>query len=468
MYKKIKKQNGEKFAQVLRDFHNGILEIPDINVILRHAGREAEPLLPYLMSMLSSNDDTPSAPASLDPIALLDQAGYKAFHADTLEKQNSIKHYFKKSELLCTFNNSARYKDYHMIHAIKKNVDSIKREDFNGKEKREDAYGTSVISIQMLKNGGFISIKNRYNHTVSACDNTFNSNPDNIIDGLSKSLKEHFNVDFSATKAPLPEHFLPIRGQIFKYHQEINNIYYGDQSWAQDGTIHEVNKSMGDALFDGFLFDNKNKILKKIDPLSKDSFADNFNRSYGGNSGLNIQNGNLTLNGEDLIIAERSLIKTLNLPLLTSMTDNCLSTISALTHFNAPSLTSMGWNCLSTANALTQFNAPSLASMGGNCLSKVNSLTHFNAPSLTSMGRNCLHFADSLTQFDVPSLISMGDDCLSTANALMKFNALSMMAMGGGCLSSTDTLTQFNAPLLINPPSHLMRSTRSCQVKPII
>jgi hypothetical protein len=29
MYQKIKQQNGEKFAQRLRDFHNGIMEIPE-------------------------------------------------------------------------------------------------------------------------------------------------------------------------------------------------------------------------------------------------------------------------------------------------------------------------------------------------------------------------------------------------------------------------------------------------------
>ena len=41
MYQKIKKQNGEKFAQVIRNFHNGIFEIPEIDVMLRHAGRDA-------------------------------------------------------------------------------------------------------------------------------------------------------------------------------------------------------------------------------------------------------------------------------------------------------------------------------------------------------------------------------------------------------------------------------------------
>jgi hypothetical protein len=195
MYKKLKKQKGERFACTLRDYHNGILEIPDIDKIVRHAGSDVEDLLPYLMSLLAYNDNMPD-PASIpeDPFVLLDRAGYEAFYADTLKKQNSIKSYFKKGELLCTFNDRARFKDYHIIHAIKKNADEIRREDFKGREKREDEYGTSVISIQMLKSGGFISIKNRYNHTVPACDNTFNSNPDNIIYGLSAALKTHFNL----------------------------------------------------------------------------------------------------------------------------------------------------------------------------------------------------------------------------------------------------------------------------------
>ena len=47
MYKKIKRQNGETFARTLRDHHNGLLEIPDIDKIVRHAGRDAEPLLPF-------------------------------------------------------------------------------------------------------------------------------------------------------------------------------------------------------------------------------------------------------------------------------------------------------------------------------------------------------------------------------------------------------------------------------------
>ena len=447
MYKKLKKQNGEKFAQTLRNFHNGILEIPDLDVIVRHAGHEAEPLLPYLMSLLSANDDTPP-PVVQDPFVLLDKAGYEAFHADTLEKQNSIKGYFKQGELLCTFNDAARYKNYHIVHAVKKDADQIKREDFKGKEERQDAYGTSVISIQMQKKGGFISIKNRYNHAVSNCDNTFNSNPDNIIKGLSVALKDHFNVEFSATKSPLPEGFVLMGNQVLKYHEERNNIYYCDQAYSQNGTIHTVNKSAGDALFDGFLFDNKNKCLRKIDPAIEDSFADDFNRCYGGNSSLSVQSGNLILNGEIIIGAEKSRIKTINLPALTTMGRDCLCNANALTQFEAPALTTMDNGCLFSAHALTQFEAPALTTMDSYCLCNAHALTQFEAPALTTMGSSCLFNANALTQFEAPALTTMGDGCLRNANALTQFEAPALTTMGRDCLYYANALTQFEAPAL--------------------
>ena len=208
-YKKIKKQNGERFARCLRDHHNGLLEIEGIADIVKHAGRKAEPLLPYLMSLMSANDDRAQQQEPGCPFKLLEEAGYDAFYADTLEKQNSIMPYFNQNERLCTFNDASRHKNYYIVHAVKKDVDSILRDTFNGRGERQDEYGTSVISIQIRKDGSFISIKNRYNHTVSGCDNTFDSNPDNIIEGLSAAFKKHFDVEFEATSSPLPNEYSP-------------------------------------------------------------------------------------------------------------------------------------------------------------------------------------------------------------------------------------------------------------------
>ncbi len=409
MYNKVKKQNGEKFAQALRAANNGIFEIPEINLILRHAGRDPEDalgLIPYLMSLLEiDNTPVPDGPVIEDPLTLLDRAGYNAFHADTLEKQNSIERYFESDELLCTFNDRARYKDYYIIHAVKKNIDDIKRADFKGQERREDEYGTSVISIQIAKSGGFIKITNRYNHSVDYADNTFRGNPDNIIDGLSASLKKHFDVNFNENKSILPDGFELVGNQTFKYHEESGNIFYGDQAWIQKGRIHSINRTNGDALLGGFVFNNKNKVLRKIDSNSYESFHETFNRYYGGNKQLHISKGNLMLGQHVIIGAQESRIETLFLPNIIKMKDYCL--------YYMPFLKSI--------------DAPDLVEMKMSCVSEVKSLIRCNMPKLKMMHSYCLHVIDELIDLYVPNLI----DPPYRLTDIMKCDALSTVVRKG-------------------------------------
>ena len=170
MYEIIKKQNGERFARAIRDCDNGIFDVPNIDKIVKYAGRDAEPILQYLASLKNIKIVETGNPQN--PFDLLDKAGYNAYVADTLGKQNAIRQYFAPGEELCTFRDSSRYLNYYIINAVRKDVDNIKRKDFKNPQ-REDEYGTSVLSIQILKKGGFISIKNRYNHTVQNPDNIF-------------------------------------------------------------------------------------------------------------------------------------------------------------------------------------------------------------------------------------------------------------------------------------------------------
>lgn len=240
-FRQIKKQNGEAFAQTIRGFDSSIFEIPNLARIVRFAGRDARGLLDYLESL--KQVFIAKMPSFENPFELLDRAGYDAYLVDSLEKQNAISKYFEKNEMICTFQDAQRYLNYYIIHCVKKNVDEIKRADFKGKEERHDAYGTSVISIQILKRGGFIKITNRYNHTVDGCDNTFYSNPDNIIEGLSAALAGYFNVDFSSSKlVDLPCDCLLFDGMILKYYKEINNIYFGNGFYLKEGKLYLVHK----------------------------------------------------------------------------------------------------------------------------------------------------------------------------------------------------------------------------------
>ena len=254
MYDIIKKQNGERFAKAIRNYDNGIFDVPDIDKIVRYAGHDAEPIMDYLVSLKQIKIQEMSV--HMDPITLLDRAGYDAYIADTLEKQNAIRKYYARGEELCTFRDDDRFKKYYIINAVRKDVDKIKR---GNPPQRDDEYGTSVISIQVFKGGGFISIKNRYNHTVQNGDNTLNSNPDNIILGLSDAIKHHFHVDFSAQRVSLPSHYVLMNGQICRYNSEILNVYFGEDFYAKDGHVYEIDKNSEIMIGNGILFDIRNK-----------------------------------------------------------------------------------------------------------------------------------------------------------------------------------------------------------------
>ena len=92
MYDIIKKQNGEHFAKAIRCYDNGIFDIPNLDRIVKYAGRDAEPVMKYLISL--KNIEITRQSKHHEPLTLLAQAGYTAYIADTLEKQNAISKYF--------------------------------------------------------------------------------------------------------------------------------------------------------------------------------------------------------------------------------------------------------------------------------------------------------------------------------------------------------------------------------------
>ncbi|MBE6458116.1 MAG: hypothetical protein E7011_04925 [Alphaproteobacteria bacterium] len=261
MYDIIKNQNGERFAKAIRNYDNGIFDIPNLDYIVRYAGRDAEPIMRYLISLKGVRIQEHAV--HMDPIALLKRAGYDAYVADTLSKQNAIRQYYAPGEELCTFYDNTRFERYHIINAVRHDVDKIRRSDFPSPS-REDEYGTSVLSIQVLKSGGFISIKNRYNHTVSNPDNTYNSNPDNIIPGLSDAIKHHFNVDFSAMHTTLPENYILVDGRIFSYICELNNTYIGSDFYITDGVPTPLNPGHQLMLGGGLMLDMREKSVKNV------------------------------------------------------------------------------------------------------------------------------------------------------------------------------------------------------------
>ena len=118
VFDQIKKQNGESFAKAIRAYDNGIFDGPGIVDIVRYAGRDAEPIMQYLVSLKDIKIEENET--GKDPIELLSEAGYDAYYVTTLAEQNRISEYFEPNEMLCTFRDPTRFQRYHIINAVKK------------------------------------------------------------------------------------------------------------------------------------------------------------------------------------------------------------------------------------------------------------------------------------------------------------------------------------------------------------
>ena len=429
----IKKQNGEKFAKSIRDYDNGIFDIPNIIEIVKYAGRDAEPILKYLISLKNIQIED-LYDKNKSPFELLYQAGYSAEYADTLEKQNSIKPYFCEGEELCTFRDETRYIKYYIINAVKHDVKKIKRANFKN-PMREDEYATSVLSIQILKSGGFISIKNRYNHIVSNPDNTFNSNPDNIIYGLSKALKAHFNVDFSSQKISLPNNYVIVNNKIIKYNYEINNVYFAEDLYVKDGQIHELDKGRH-VMMDYFVLDFQSKtilnpanikdgLISALEPLLEDKKAikkfterneneaprDFTSIKIGGENYIDLEHGKIILvvlpevtKIEADFLTYNESLENINMPKVLEIGDNFLKHNTNLRHLSLPQVKTIGDSALRNCSSMTLLHINNVQKIGDYSFTKINNVSSLCLPKLDSLGECSFEAAAVLTYLNLPKI----------------------------------------------------------------
>ena len=220
----------------------------------------------------------------------MNEAGYNLFECTTEEEIQRFRKYYAKGEELCTFNGN-RLKTNRVFFAVKKNVDEIIRENFPN-PKREDLYGTSVISIQFTKGGGnYLSIKNRYNHTVVNPDATFKNNLDNIIEGLTESFERYYGIkrQTKSNNFEMPGYVMANDGKYYKFNYEINNVYYCPDNIIIDNFETVKFPKEKYIVLDYFVLDLVNKKLSSYDNTNFDSFKDTIN---------NIKKINIINNGD--------------------------------------------------------------------------------------------------------------------------------------------------------------------------
>ena len=423
MFKKIKKQNGERFAKAIRAYDNGIFDIENLDQIVKYAGRDAEPIMDYLISL--KGIEIAEHTVSKTPLQLLDEAGYDAYYADAetlrdLANRRVINNYAERGEKLCTFGDAHRFERYYIINAVRKDVDEIRREDFPNPE-REDKYGTSVLSIQVLKTGGFISIKNRYNHTVQNPDNTLNSNPDNIIPGLSMAIKQHFNVDFSAQKAYLPRGYTYINDKLIKYEREENNIYVSDSFYVKDGEVTELNKDYQEMIEHRFILDKKNSTITDICGID-DSFVQVLQNEIASkkisvSKDKESDTTKILVDGQELCTMQSGKITYLNLWETTELPDNFLSKfkLDSLQALNAPKLKRIGNNSFNSVDF--KMNLPELEEIGDRSFCNNYTYVDLDMPTLKKVGQETLSHWSAPEDYAFDCLEEVGDFSLSCIKA---------------------------------------------------
>ncbi len=417
MYDKIKKQNGESFSRTLRD----VLDLPNIADIIKYAGKaeqDAKKVLPYLYS-LRVFTELPGD--SNDPFELLHMAGYEFVeYADTLEKQNAIKKYFRPNEELCTFEDKTRFEKFYIINAIKYNIDSIKPSQ---KPMRQDEYGTSVISIQILKTGGHISIKNRYNHSVEYPDSTFDNNPDGIIPGLSIALKKKFNVDWQLTGNNLPDNFALVMNKIIKYNYKIGDIYFGENFYALHDKIYEINKD-SQVVLDYFIWDNKEKRLLNPSGLD-DGFIDAFNTE--------IKNKKITAKPKGIFADNVEIVRIQN---------------GKIVYVNFPSVGHIGDGFMRHSNGLMELNLTSVLTVKNEFLRFCRNNVKISMPNLTDVGNDFLGCNTGLTEIDLQKLQTIGDNFLNKNTCIVKINFPNVIKIGLMFMGNNNSVMEFYCPKL--------------------
>ena len=441
-FKQIKKQNGEAVAKLLRG--EILLDIPNLAHILEFAGKDADKvkaLIPVIREVYK-NKNTSEYKTDKNPLRLLNDAGYDAFVVTNEKEKNSIQKYYRFGKGICTFRDPERHKNYYMIHAVKRGADKIKPSDH---PERDDEYGTSVLSIQIAKGGGFISIKNRYNHTVNNPDATFNNNPDNIIPGLSTSLKKYFNVDFSVSKSVMPDNFRMVHDQLVYFHHEINNTYFGPDYYFSGSTITKLNTDY-EVMLDHYILNVKTGEVRDISGLKDQTYKilqDMFR-----NRKITIQtNSNnkyermIYADGTHVLSVEKGTITELNLPNIKRIDHNFLAWNQNLRKLYAPKLETVGNKFLASNKQLTELDLPSYRFVCHN-----TSITKFNAPLLEKTDSCFLMGNQCLTALELPSLKKIADYCLKDNLALSKLYVPKVEIIGAIFLKENMMLTELDLP----------------------
>lgn len=497
--KLLKKHYGENFAKLCRSLFPTILESPGelYKIISAHfspsrnlykditESENVETFKAYILSLFKPKSKKTVSKSPLEsPYDLMRKAGYILYPECKTEKDvQSFKKYYTADEEICTFWGN-RTKLCRVWFAVKKNVDEIKREDFPN-PKRQDEYGTSVISIQYTRSKpSTLSIKNRYNHTVKNPDATFSNNLDNIIPGLKNSFISYFGIDTKIDKhtLELPGYIKAENDKYYKYNFRIGDAYFCENNVIVNGFVAKEYDKSRFLIIDNYILDMANKTITKYKNKEffglhsdRDSFVDsigqiekiNIDNLGDNNKTITIQSKGQTypikimINGSNQIIGyynhniekvginflENSVhLQTIDMPLLKECGSNFLAENKNIEMLNLPRLEKCGYNFLTRNKNLSSVCLPKLKECGSGFLSSNEKIELLDLPNLQRCGDSFLCDNRIITSVNLPKLSRVGDSFLKSNLALASLSLPKLRRVDSNFLHANQDLQYFYAP----------------------
>ncbi|MBE6149524.1 MAG: hypothetical protein E7170_02235 [Firmicutes bacterium] len=407
----------------------------------------------YIYNVFDSSFRKEEIAVDKTPSELMSDAGYILYECKTESDIQSFKKYYKQGEELCTFQGD-RLDRCHVYFAVKKNAEEIKREDFKN-PKRQDLYGTSVISIQFTKDKSHtLSIKNRYNHTVGNPDATFGNNLDNIIPGLTDSFEKYYGMkqQFRSDAFEMPGYVMANDGKYYKYNYEINNIYYCPDNIIIDNFEVKRYEKEKYIVMDYFILDLKTGEIKSYDTdLNDDSFhemMEDCGRPVIYKEGEFKKIAFYKEKQEPIVII---LDKTNNIVGLENkniieIEQRFLYYNKELQKINIPNVEIIDTGFLSSNTKLKEIDLPKVKEIGNSFLSSNKILERIDIPNVETINASFLYSNTELKEIELPKVKKIDVSFLVHNEILEKINIKEVEEIAGGFLSNNKCLKEIELP----------------------
>lgn len=481
---KIKKTYGERFMKMCREYFPTILEKEGelFNILTSTFANNSKTLYEdirnnnceskfknYIYDRFNNGEKT-YVSTKKTPYELLDEAGYELVECENKSEIQAFRKYYCPGEELCTFIDEQRLDFCLVFFAVKKNVDSIKRENFKI-PKREDEYGTSVISIQFTKEkNSTLSIKNRYNHVVDNPDATFGNDLERIIPGLTESFEKLLlkrglkltrdNLDYFE----IPGYVIADDGKYYKYNIGVDGVYFCPGNIIiEHGNVTKLENPEKQMLIDYFVVDREKKNIKVADlNLSGLVIIDSFVDDFKDIEKIDVVNDKEGRNGEKIIFVQK---KNYDKPLkitvnkqneivgyenerVEAVEDNFLVFNEKLRELNLSRLKRAGDSFMFHNKSLEKVNLSNLEKVKNGFLYENEAIETIELPNLKKVDSNFLRNNEIIKSIKIDNLEMASDGFLHSNNALEELCVSKLEQVGNDFLNSNNYIKKLNAPKL--------------------